>query len=95
MGCAFIDPSSGGNSMARDQQYQAGTGTVVQVFKTDRNGFPTNHVERDSDGQHFHIVAGKRPVAIDADEVQSVGAESSQSHAGDRKEDEDDGSQRG
>lgn len=72
--------------MARDEQYEAGTGTVVQVFKTDRNGFPTNHIERDSNGQHFHIVAGKRPVAIDADEIQSVGAESSQSHAGDSQD---------
>ena len=53
-------------------------GTVVQVFDQDANGFPKNHVEMDTDGQHWHVVAGKEPVAVDADELDSIGAESTQ-----------------
>lgn len=62
-------------------------GTVVQVFGKDENGFPTNHVEMDSDGQHWHIVGDKEPVAVDADELQSIGAETSQSTAHDSHDD--------
>jgi len=61
-------------------------GTVVQVFAMDKQGFPTNHVERDTDGQHWHVVGDKDPVAVDADELQSIGAETSQTKQHDTDE---------
>jgi hypothetical protein len=50
-------------------------GSVVQVFDTDAAGFAKNSVERDADGQLWHVVNGKDPVPIADDEVQSIAAE--------------------
>lgn len=33
-------------------------GTVVHVIDRDDEGVPTQHVERDTDGQHWHVVDG-------------------------------------
>lgn len=64
-------------------------GTQVHVLKTDSAGFATNAIERDTDGQHWHVVAGKDPVAIDADDIQSIAAESESTSAHDTDRDRD------
>ena len=52
-------------------------GTVIQVAKTDDAGFPLEHIERDKDGQTWHVTEGKEPVYLrDDDEVRAVFAES-------------------
>ena len=61
-------------------------GTVVQVFKTDSNGQPTSHVERDRDGQLWHVKAGSDPTQVREDEVSSLATEESQ-RADDRDRD--------
>ena len=53
-------------------------GTTVHVFKTDSNGQPTSHVERDRDGQLWHVKAGGTPTQIRDDEVSSLATEESQ-----------------
>ena len=52
-------------------------GTTVQVVRADAAGFPLESIERDTDGQLWHVNEGKEPVLLrDADEVRSVVAES-------------------
>ena len=52
-------------------------GTVVQVVKMDDAGFPLEAVERDKDGQLWHVKEGAEPVQLrDEDEVRAVFAES-------------------
>lgn len=59
--------------MARDKEYVKGV--PVQVLGTDKAGFPTNSIERDPDGQLWHVQEGEDPVKVDDDEVRSIAAE--------------------
>lgn len=61
-------------------------GTVTHVIAKDSHGFPTNYVERDSDGQHWHIKGDADPEKIDADEIQSLAAEHESTGGKDRDE---------
>lgn len=53
-------------------------GTTVQVVKVDDAGFPLESIERDKDGQLWHVKEGdEKPVALrDDDEVRAIFAES-------------------
>lgn len=51
-------------------------GTTVQVAKTDAAGFPLESVERDKDGNMWHVKQDEQPVHLrDDDEVRAVFAE--------------------
>lgn len=53
-------------------------GTVTQVARADKAGFPLEAIERDKDGQLWHVTEGEAPVLLrDEDEVRAVFAESS------------------
>lgn len=53
-------------------------GTTVQVLATDGNGFPTDSIERDADGQLWHVSGDSDPVQVrDDEEVRAVAAEGS------------------
>lgn len=62
--------------MARgDREYRKGV--TQQVIRTDASGFPLESIERDQDGQYWHVTEGQDPVYLrDDDEVRAVVAES-------------------
>ena len=47
-------------------------GTVIHVISRDEDGTPTEHVERDHTGQHWHLVAGAEPVAISGEDARAL-----------------------
>lgn len=52
-------------------------GTVSQVIRTDGSGFPLEAIERDKDGNLWHVKEGEEPVQLrDDEEVRAVAAES-------------------
>lgn len=56
-------------------------GTVSQVVRTDGAGFPLESIERDKDGNLWHVKEGDAPVLLrDEDEVRAVTAEASNRH---------------
>lgn len=60
---------------ANDVEYVKGT--VVQVIRKDGAGFPLEAVERDTDGNLWHVKEGAEPVLLrDEEEVRAVVAES-------------------
>lgn len=63
-------------------------GTTQQVLRQDSNGFPLESIERDTDGQLWHVVEGQAPTRLrDNDEARSLAAEASNrgGHAGDNQ----------
>jgi len=50
-------------------------GTVQQVIRADAAGFPLDAIERDPDGQLWHVKEGDEPVAINDDDARTVAAE--------------------
>lgn len=53
-------------------------GVQVQILKTDANGQPTSHIERDPNGRLWHVEADKDPAQIREDEVTSLVTETHQ-----------------
>lgn len=67
--------------MARGQQRQPGEyvkGVTTHVFKADAQGFPLDSIERDTDGNFWHVVEGEdNPTRVrDEDEIRAIAAES-------------------
>ena len=51
-------------------------GSTQQVLRQDGDGFPMESIERDSDGQLWHVVQGSAPTRVrDEDEVRAIAAE--------------------
>jgi hypothetical protein len=51
-------------------------GATQQVFRTDASGFPLSSIERDGDGQLWHVVQGSAPTKVrDDEEVRAIAAE--------------------
>jgi hypothetical protein len=63
--------------MAKGEKPEYTKGTVTQVAKQDASGFPLEAIERDKDGNQWHVKEGVAPVLLrDDDEVRAVFAES-------------------
>lgn len=57
-------------------------GSTVTVLRQDTNGQPLESIERDPDGQLWHVKSDGEPVRVRDDEVSSLVTEVSQQRGG-------------
>ena len=66
-------------------------GVQTHILSTDKDtGQPTAHIERDPDGQLWHVRQGEDPARVREDEVEGLVADAGKGSGSDRSEERSD-----